>query len=266
MRAFDAEPIAQVLSAAERATRLEIGPSLWGFGGVHGGLAMGLLTVAMRARAEGRVLRRISGELRRRLRGELALDVQDDGAGRSVSWLSARATVQGTTAVAATAVFATPGTPVVTPVATPMPPAPPALACAIYTVPRELVPFARRTEVRPIGVARPFSGAREPELAAWVRLVDDELPPDDARLVVLMDSLAPSLAAVLASPAPIPTVMFTVTPGSGLANASSPWVLLRARTAAAHADGWHLERLDAWAPDGAHLGSGEQLRLITPPR
>jgi hypothetical protein len=265
MRTFDAEPVSHVLSEAARATSLELGASLWGFGGVHGGLALGVLTAAMRARADGRVLRRVSGEFRRRLRGALAIDVQDDGAGRSVSWLAARAIVGGTTAVAASAVFAAPGTPVVSAVATPMPPAPPPLDCPIYTVPAWLVPFARRTEVRPIGAARPFGGAREPELAAWVRLVDDDLPPDDARLVVLMDSLAPSMAAVLATPTAIPTVTFTVTPGGGLSTATSPWVLLRARTGAARADGWHVERLDAWAPDGAHLGSGEQLRLIASP-
>jgi len=47
-------------------------------------------------------------------------------------------------------------------------------------------PYAQRTETRPVGSARPFAGAREPELAAWVRLVDDDLPPDEVRLMIFI--------------------------------------------------------------------------------
>jgi hypothetical protein len=77
-----------------------------------------------------------------------------------------------------------------------------------------------------------------------------------------MDALAPSYAAVLDAPVPIPSVTFTVTPGHGLPAATSPWLLLRAHTGLCGHDGWLLERLDAWASDGAHLGSAEQLRAV----
>jgi hypothetical protein len=143
-----------------------------------------------------------------------------------------------------------------------MPEAPPPAECPTFTVPPEFVPFAGRTEIRPVGPARPFAGGKEAELVAWLRLVDDDLPPDEARLLVLMDSLAPSYAAVLSSPVPVPSITFSVAPGAGLLTATSPWMLLRARTEVASRDGWLTERLDAWAPDGAHLGSAEQVRMI----
>ncbi|MFT3695892.1 MAG: thioesterase family protein [Kofleriaceae bacterium] len=261
MRTFDSEPIAQILAASKSETSLELGSTLWGFGGVQGGLALGLLAVALQHRADGRVLQRISGQFRRPLRGAFSVGGIEEGAGKTVSWLSARATMKDTIAVTADAVFAAPGKALVSPVSAPMPPAPPPLECETFTVPPEFVPFASRTEIRPVG-GLPFRGAKEPELTAWLRLVDDDLPPDEARLITLMDSLAPSLGAVLTRPTVIPTVTFTLTPGSGLRRATSPWLLLRARTAVAQADGWHVERLDAWSPDGAHLGVGEQLRFI----
>jgi hypothetical protein len=77
-----------------------------------------------------------------------------------------------------------------------------------------------------------------------------------------MDALAPSYAAILSALAPIPTVELTVRPSENLPRASSPWVLLQARTRAASADGWIDEEIQAWGPDGAHLGSAQQLRLI----
>jgi len=132
----------------------------------------------------------------------------------------------------------------------------------VFTPPEGFVPFANRTETRPVGSARPFAGMREPELAAWVRLVDDDLPPDEVRLMIFMDALPPSFGALLTAPVPIPTVTLAVTPGDGLSKASSLWVLLRARTDVARSDGWHTERIDAWSQDGAYLGSAEQLRLV----
>lgn len=258
---LDAEPISHVMAAPASDRLINLGASLWGFGGVHGGLALGLLTAGMSIRADGRVLQRVSGQFRRPLRDEFELDVLDEGSGRTVSWLSARATVKGAVAVTASAVFATRSEGSAFLVASPMPKVPGPSDCPTYTVPPELVPFARRTEIRPVGDARPFAGGPEPELVAWLRLVDDDLPPDAPRLIVLMDCLVPSYAALLSAPAPIPTVTFTVTPGTGLAAASSPWILLRARTAIAGSDGWLVERLDAWDQQGRHLGSGEQLRV-----
>ncbi len=261
MNTFDAEPISQVLAAPNAGARVSLGRSLWTFSGAHGGLVLAMLTAAMRQRAAGRRLRQVTGQFRRPLRSEFELEVVDEGLGKTVTWLSAHAKAKGSAAVSASAVFAE-GALDLAPFAPAMPPAPPPSECPVFTVPEDFVPFARRTELRPVGTARPYSGGELPELVTWLRFVDDDLPPDAERLIVLMDSLAPSYAAVLSALAPIPTVTFSVTPGAGLARASSPWLLLRARTDVSRGDGWLVERLDAWAPDGAHLGSGEQLRLV----
>lgn len=77
-----------------------------------------------------------------------------------------------------------------------------------------------------------------------------------------MDSLAPSYAALLDAPVAIPTVTFSVTLSGAFASKSSPWILLRARTELESEDGWLHERLDAWTPEGVHLASAEQLRVV----
>ncbi len=261
MSAFEAESIQEILDRAPALDTVTLAPSLWGFGGVQGGLALALLTLSLQRRAEGRELRQVSARFQRPLRGEFRMESTLE-VGRTVAWGTARALLGSRSAIDATAIYASRQDgrwPLQAPSA---PGAPGPVECPIFTVPPEFVPFASRTEIRPVGAARPFGGGEEPELVAWLRLVDDDRPPDVARLLVLMDSLAPSYAARLTAPVAIPTVSFSFVPGTGLARASAPWVLLRARTDLASNDGWLHERLDAWSPDGLHLGSAEQLRLV----
>lgn len=259
---FDSQPIATVLNAGGALERMAIGPALWGFGGVHGGLTLALLTEAMCRRADGRVLRSVFAQFRRPLRDEIEIRVTDDGTGKTLSWLSAEASSKGAIAVSAKATFSRQVGSGFASISPGMPIAPRPKDCPVFTPPAGFVPFAQRTETRPVGPGRPFAGMQEPELVAWVRLVDDDLPPDRVRLMILVDALPPSFGALLTAPVPIPTVTLAVTPGGGLTSASSPWVLLRARASFATSDGWHTERIDAWSEDGAYLGSAEQLRLV----
>lgn len=255
------EPIAALLDAGASGTELTLPPSLWGFGGVHGGLALALVVRAMQRAAGDRTLRSIHAQFKKPLRDPFVVEVDDEGQGRTVSWIGARAIVHGTATLRASAVFSVGdsgpahASPAMPDVAQPE-------NCPTVGIPREHAPpFLRRTELRPVGSARPYTGGPKPELTAWLRLVDDDVPPDDSRLIVLMDSLAPSYLAVLRAPVALPTVTYSVSIGSGLAQASSPWILVRARTDLASHD-WVYERLDAWAPDGTYLGAGEQLRLV----
>ena len=82
---------------------------------------------------------------------------------------------------------------------------------------------------------------------------------------MLADALAPAYSAVLSDLVMVPTVELTARPGVGIASSSSPWVLLRATSDAVAADGWVNERIDAWGPDGTHLGGAHQLRVVVAP-
>jgi hypothetical protein len=46
-------PIRDILIAAASDRRLVFGPSLWGYGGLHGGLALAILASSMRREATG---------------------------------------------------------------------------------------------------------------------------------------------------------------------------------------------------------------------
>lgn len=146
-------------------------------------------------------------------------------------------------------------------VSQPMPEAPPPLDCELYRIPADFVPISSQIEIRPVGTARPFAGGPQPELTAWIRLVSDDCPPTPSRLLFLMDSLAPSYAAIFTSLALIPTVELSVSLRDELAAAVSPWVLVRATTRSAESSGWTTEDLDCWSPAGAHLGSARRLRF-----
>jgi hypothetical protein len=121
----------------------------------------------------------------------------------------------------------------------------------VFAIPPEIVPFSRHVEVRPVGPARPFAGGAAPELTAWIRFASDDQPPGLLRIITLMDALPPSYAAVMTEPGLVPTTELTIRPAAGLADASSPWVLVNARTCTASADGWIDERIHAWARTAA---------------
>lgn len=242
--------------------RVELTQESWGFGAIHGGLQLAVLTAAMERESGGLPLRMVRGRFMRALRSgfDVATDVQR--AGRSTTQLAAHATVDGETFTTASAVFAASADSEIPAIAPTMPDVPPPEDCPVFTIPPQFVPFARRTEIRPATDSRPYAAGAEPELVAWIRLVADDVAPDPVRLAILMDALAPSYAAILSRPAGIPTVELQIRPGEALAEAQSPWVLLRARTTAASADGWIDEQLDVWDPAGRHLGSGHQLRVM----
>lgn len=241
---------------------LEAVAHLGGFGGFHGGLVLGLLTSAMQAAAGDLPLRGATARYHRRLDGGFRIGVDTVRAGRTVRTLAAAATGPKGVHVDATGVFGPPDAgswPVFTPAA---PEAPPPEELDVFRLPPEFVPIAAFTEIRPVGPHRPYAGGAVPELTAWIRLVEDDRPPDVHRFAFLADALAPSYAAVLSTPALVPTVELAVRPGPGLADATSPWVLLRARTRSADAGGWTDEQIDMWGPDGTHLGSAHQLRVV----
>jgi hypothetical protein len=253
-----------VLLADRPTGRLTAPRSLWGFGGLHGGLVLAQLTQAMEAEVRGGLLRSATARFGRPVRDEWSIETAVTRTGRTATTAVAQATSERGVNVEASATFSAPSDGRWTTVAPPMPPVPGPEHRDVFTIPPEFVPFAAHTEIRPATDTLPFSGSPEPELVAWIRLVEDERPPDLPRLITLLDALAPSYAAVLDDLALAPTVELTVVPADGLVLARSPWVLLRAVTRAVTASGWIDEVIDAWSPDGTHLGSAHQLRVAIP--
>lgn len=253
------------LEQTESGGTIQAPAHLWGFGALHGGLTLAALTQAMRQvddEDEDSVVRSVTGRLHRRITGAFTITTTQPRHGRAAADALDHAT--GTIKASASLVTS-PARSTSFPVLAPCcPTAAPVDECEPFLVPPEFVPISAFTQVRPVGPDRPYAGGEHPELTAWVRLTEDDRPPDLRRMIVLLDALAPSYAAILAVPYPIPTVELTVRPARQLDQATSPWVLLHATTTSAAPDGWLHERIDAFDPTGIHLASADQLRTVAP--
>lgn len=236
--------------------------NLWGFGGFHGGLTLGLLAAAMREHVPDGILQSATARFQRPVTDSFRVETSLDRPGRALTAVSGRAVGERGTLVDASAIFTTARTKSWTPFAPPMPAAPPPAECELFAIPPEFVPIGAHCEIRPVGPNRPYAGCAEPELTAWIRPTDHDAPPDPYLFVFLMDALAPSYAAVLSDLLFVPTVELSVRVAPALDTMTTPWVLLHARTHSASADGWVDEHIDAWGEDGVHLGSARQLRIV----
>lgn len=252
-----------MLDDPERLTNSDLS-TLHGFGGLHGGLALGLLASAMQRQVGERPLRYVTGQFRRPAAGALELMADAPSAGRTATRAEATMFADGKAAVVATAVFGDATDDGFAAAAPPMPAVATPDRCPSFDLPVDFVPFSQHVQIRPADDNRPFIAGADPTLVAWIRLVEDDGPPDALRLITLLDALAPSYAAVLDTLVAIPTLELSVRlppvpdPADGV---DSPWVLLRATTHSA-AGGWLDEHLDAWSPSGFHLGSATQVRLV----
>ncbi|MGA9277516.1 thioesterase family protein [Ilumatobacter sp.] len=242
---------------------------LHGFGGLHGGIALAMTVSAISASdaASGKStppsqVRSVHAAFRRSIRSDVTVAIPEWRRGRTVQSATTSVLSRGRSAITVDATLA----PSVHPSQAFGPTVPtvaPPHGCDEFALPPEFVPFGRFIEIRPTIAARPFAGGSAPTLEAWIRMRDDDTPIDLGRLIVLLDALAPSATATMTDFVAIPTVELTVRPQPALATARSPWMLLHAHSQVSD-DGWVDERLDAWAPDGAHLGSASQLRLVQP--
>ncbi|MGH9290703.1 MAG: acyl-CoA thioesterase [Acidimicrobiales bacterium] len=244
--------------------RIQVSEGLWGFGGLHGGLSLAVLTSAMGRLVPGRQLRSATAQFLRPVRGKAALRAGVLRQGRSMSVTDATAANDDEVLVHASAIWGTGEGTAPSTFGPTAPAVPPPDDCSAFAIPPEIVAFGQHVEVRPIGAARPFTGGTTAELLAWIRLVADDLPPDELRMITLIDALAPSYAAVMPMPGAVPTIELTVRPAVGIRTASSPWTLIRATTRSATPDGWIDERIDVWGPDATHLASAQQLRVVRP--
>ena len=239
-------------------------PHLWGFGALHGGLALAALTQAMQETSvDHGFVRSVAGHFHRPITGPFTTETSQPRRGRATA--EAAGATSGATLASASMVIS-PTRPASFPVLSPQcPPAPPAEECEPFLVPAEFVPISAFVQIRPVGPNRPYAGGDTAELTAWMRLTEDDRPPDLHRMILLLDALPPSYTAILTTVQPVPTVELTVRPAHRLDQPTSPWVLLHAATTSATPDGWLHERIDAFDPTGVHLASADQLRTTVIP-
>lgn len=249
------------LLGQQAGERCRLGRQVWGFGGVHGGLSLALLTAAMSEQVPGAAPRSITGRFHRPITDEFTVSASTVRAGRSFSTLTAEATSPKGVHVEATGVFSSvsPGTfaPIVPP--PPAVPAPP--DCDRVPILTEYVPIGNYVEVRSADGNQPLAGGDRPELTAWVRFTEDDEAPDYRRLICLIDTMPPSYYSMVDRMYLVPTVELSIHLAGG-GGGGSPWVLLRARTRALDSSGLLDEQVDAWGADGTYLGTAHQLRLL----
>ncbi|MFI5623058.1 thioesterase family protein [Nocardioides sp. NPDC051685] len=260
---------ASVTNHADLATLLFSEPSeltqvpsfAWGFGGLHGGIALSLAAARMAASVPDHSLRSVVGQFHRPIRETFALESHVIRSGRSAGAAQATATDTQGVCLTATAVLGSNqagSVPAWAPAARGVP-LPNSLASVQGLEKHSAV--LGQVDLRPVGSIDVHVGSSERTMTAWVRILGSDEPVSPSAVIFFLDVLPPSYARVLtrASARPVPTVELA----AHLAphRAASPWVLVRSHTVSAEASGWVTEMVHAWDIDGVHLGSAQQLRL-----
>jgi hypothetical protein len=260
--AFVMASIAEFLDASERIQAADQ-KTFNGFNGLHGGLAVALLVRQMRALVLGdRDLVAVTARFLRPLVWPIVVDADIVRNGTTLTMACAAASSDSGTSVEATATFGATATQNVPHFAPEMPTGLVKRSDATaLAFPTEFAPIFQRLEIRPATKELPYSGSADPVLCGWVRLRDD-VPANDERITILIDSLAPSYTAVLTELKAVPTVEMSVQLSAGAAHSTFDWVLVRARTTSADARGFVRETIDMWAEGGLHLASCTQLRIV----
>lgn len=261
-RSNSGDDLASMLASEPRAM-LEISSFAHGFGGLHGGLAMAMVASSMQHIVPAHSLRSITGQFHRTIRETFAIESRLIHSGRSAAVVQATGSSAAGACLTATAIFGSDqglSSPFYAPT---MPDVPgPDSIPALHEVDGK-VPVLSQVDLRPVGSIRPYSGATDPTMMAWLRVRGRAEPVDVRTLLFLLDALPPSYSAVLTQLRPVPTLEFSAHISARVA--SSRWVLVRARTVRAGEGGWVTELIDAWDSAGEHLGSAQQLRLAMDP-
>jgi acyl-CoA thioesterase len=241
--------------------------TVYGFGGLHGGILSAMMLSHMR-RAVDASFRpvELTTQFIAPTRDLPRVEVRVLRQGRRNAQVTATATApDGSIVATAAAVFTARTDAPITHRLSPEPPpgVTPIESASPIVIDPQFMPLATAFEIRPATPILPYTGADDAQLCAWIRLTGPS-PDPQSRLLILADALAPSYAATLNVLAPIPTVRMTVHFTPTMRRVDSEWVLLRARTRHADDDGWLSESLDLWTPDGVHLASSTQLRIVRP--
>lgn len=252
--------LATMLFAAPPAV-IEVPSFAWGHGGLHGGLALSLVASSVLRDVPDHSLRSITGHFHRPIRETFAIESRVIRSGRSAGAVQATVPSAAGTCLTATAIFGSDQAGAAPIYAPDMPDVPGPDSLPSLEGLAEQVPVLGQVDIRPVGPIRLYAGAADPTMTAWMRVIGGDAPVDPCSVIFFLDALPPSYTAVLSQPRPVPTLEFSAHVTSNVT--ASRWVLVRSRTVRASAGGWVTESIDAWDPDGAHLASGQQLRLAS---
>lgn len=105
----------------------------------------------------------------------------------------------------------------------------------------------RNFDVRFVGEGLPISGAKEPELLAWVRLNEADGVRPEVALLALGDCLPPASMACFTEPAPISSMTWSVDLPRPARH--STWFLQRSRSLVA-GEGYSFQLMEIWNEQG----------------
>lgn len=231
--------------------------------GAFGGVVAAWLARAMAACVgdEARALRSLACDLCAPVRaGEVEVRARVVRSGRAVSFAAAELLQAGQVAATGSAVFARAREEAAgldRALAPPPPSVPPWERVTPWPRDPRFPVFTRFFEHRQCLGALPWSGAGQPLIGGWTRLVAPE-PVDDALRLALLDAWPPAMLPVSARPIGGATVRATFDLFGGPAPDPAAYLLVLARSATT-IDGYSAEDQELWTPDGRLLGQGRQL-------
>lgn len=117
--------------------------------------------------------------------------------------------------------------------------------------------FSRHFDARVAMGSRPVTGAREADVALWLRCRDAGVADFDTLLLALADAPPPAAMAMYTAPAMISTMTWMLTRLSTPATNPDGWLLCRATSQQAR-DGYSAQVMQMWSPDGTPVLSGLQ--------
>lgn len=231
--------------------------------GLHGGLSAALLLHRMREHVPAdRHLVALTTRFLRPLGDTIEITAEPTMSGSFIGAVSATASSNGKIGLQANALFAADqdlSTPTFSPA---MPTGLPRWEDTdVLEIPTAFSPIAAHQEIRLAMPMLPYSGSDRPILCAWLRLRDD-VPAPDERLVILADSVGPSYTAVLREQKANPTIEMSVQLTAAARDIEFDRVLIHAEATSADTQGWVNETVNVWNPDGIHLATAHQVRVV----
>ena len=188
--------------------------------------------------------------------GRIKLEPRVLRRGRSATFIAVDATGEGGPAARATLVYGGDRPSEIGHDSAVGPDVPPPEACDAFFEHAARPAFFQNFELRLAAGARPISKAEDPEFTVWVRHRDAAGVDPVIALLALADCPPPAAMTSFAKAGAISTMTWSLDLFHPIE--SGDWYLLRSRSEQA-ANGYSLQAMSLWAPDGRRLAVGRQI-------